>query len=118
MDAKIQLRKELLEGMCYVADSTYEFYYISPPLTNMHFTDSECPVPFKPGVADKFIFNKIIDTVIDKIVIELKVEDILPRGNYKMAGMQIMAKYYWPQYGEWRKMPELSDEEFYALFDR
>ncbi|MDD5192363.1 MAG: hypothetical protein PHH54_03745 [Candidatus Nanoarchaeia archaeon] len=107
---KSELKTILLEQMCDIAERIDEFYYdsyILPPLTNTHFNGRECPEPFKPGVADKFIFNKIIDEVIDNVYNELF------KGEYQtsLMGLNVLTRFYYPQFGGWKIMPQLSIEE-------
>ena len=67
---KAKLRKDLLEGMCRCAEKIDLYFYSGRCFTNIHFDGRECPEPFKPAVADKAMFNRIIDLVIDNIAKE------------------------------------------------
>jgi hypothetical protein len=98
---KGKLRRKLLEGMCFCAQEIADLYYT--PISITFTTDSECPKSFKPGVADKFLFGKIIDRVMDNITEELSVRW---GTNPKVMGVNIMATYYYPKYGEWIFMPQ------------
>lgn len=95
---KIELRKKLLAGMCKCAEGISSFYYLGEDSTSFYFNLNECPRAFKPNVADKFIFNKIIDKVIDEIIKEKKY---LKFTNPDVIGASIMAQFYYPYYGEW-----------------
>jgi len=108
---KIKLRRELLEGMCICAEYIDEVYYLGGMITGVDFYNSECPEPFKPGVADKYMFNRIIEANIDIIIKELEIKNIT---NPKMIGAQLMIKHYYPQYGKWRVMPKLSWKQIWG----
>lgn len=109
---KIELRKELLEGMCDSAKKISIYCASGIKLTNMRFDNFESPEAFKPGVADKFMFNQIINSVVDNIESELKKRDIT---NSKMIGTEIMSIYYYPYYSNWIKIDKENIKKFWGL---
>ena len=106
---KIELRKLLLEGMCRCAEKIDIYFLIR---SNIRFYGNECPEPFKPGTADKFIFNKIIDKVIDNVLQEYENDC---KANIDTIGVGIMAKFYYPQYGNWRTLDRAKVRLLYNL---
>ena len=64
----VPLRKELLEGMCHCAENIStrreggSFF--------LKFEEGYFPTSFKPGVADKFLFQRMIGENLPKIVEE------------------------------------------------
>ena len=98
-DEEIELRKILIEAMSYRAEKLSQL---------------GCGHSFKPGIADKFLFNRIIDSVIDKIE---ETDFRLMRGlinngarienrlfDFKQyVGIGLMKWFYCPQYSWWDK---------------
>jgi len=70
MITREELRRDILEGMCRCAENIDLLFYSSPLLTNTHFEGRECPESFKPGVADKAMFLRIIEGVIENVLKE------------------------------------------------
>lgn len=103
-----KLRKELLEGMCRCAEEINMYFMYGCALSGVKFIDGYVPEAFKPGVADKFLFNKIIDYVIEGIEKDGKDET-----NHDIMGVSIMAKYYYPRYGTYKKMTRSDREEYW-----
>ena len=99
---KTEFKNLLLEGMCRCAKEIDLYYLIGHSLSGVFFCNQEYPEPFNPGVADKFIFNKILDNVIDNIFEEYK--NPKNRHTFSMMGANIMAKFYYPYYGNWRTL--------------
>lgn len=91
---KQQLRRDLLAGMCRCAEEISLYHNATPLLTNVYFLD-RCPVAFKPGVGDRYLFNLIVNKVIDNITLEEK--------HIKYSNKDIMGKFYYPQYGRFDK---------------
>lgn len=94
--------------MCYIAKNIYEIYYIYP-----HFFDENlCPVAFKPSIADRFIFKKIVDDNLDKI------NEISIYNPSYITGLSLglLCRCYYPFYSEWKEMPTLFFEEEKFLF--
>lgn len=96
-------RSHLLIEMCWIAENIESIYSIGSALTNTRFVSDGNkywyyrPREFKPGVADRFIFNKILDNVW-----EVLERDFPTRwGNNYICAMNIMAQWYYPKYGEW-----------------
>jgi len=87
---KQEIRSLLLNGMCRCAENIDEFY--ASGFTPEGFL-AKWAHPFKPSISDKQIFNQLIDNVIDNIMSENR-----DCGNEDMAGMMIMAQYYYPYY--------------------
>lgn len=98
---KEELRNQVFRQMCDCAENISTYYFWDVPFTGMHFIDGLVPETFKPGVADKFLFNKIIDGVIDNIYNELSNGEL----KTSLMGTNVMVKYYYPQFGVWREMP-------------
>ena len=63
------------------------------------------PLVFKPSVADKFLFNKRIDKVIDDIHYELRSTNIISPTSQRFTpnpiimGTNIISRFYFPYYG-------------------
>ena len=57
------------------------------------------PTAFKPGVADKFLFNKIIQNIS---------LDSRGKGNNRVWGIKIMNQYFYPNYN-WCVEKELEE---------
>ena len=94
------LRRELLEQMCLVADRGHEVYAVFEPLPNKkEIAESlfgvENPVFFHPGLGDKLIFRLILDTVMASIYSEDRT-----RTNKATIALNIMGNYYFPDYSE------------------
>ena len=98
-----QLRRRLLKGMCRCAEKIDLYYIYGPKFRNLHFIEGFVPENFKPGVADKFLFNKIIDEVISNITSELENDEFI-HDEEDLMGAEIMIKYYYPQYGSYKKI--------------
>jgi len=92
---KQQLRRDLLKGMSRCSEEISMYHYVGPRLSGVRFLD-KCPVAFKPGVGDKYLFNLIIDKVIDNIVSE---EEHIEWTNPDIMGASVMGKFYYPDYG-------------------
>jgi len=110
---KSELRKLLFEQMCYAVENIDRIYYYSPVFTNTHFQNNECPEPFKPDIADKLIFNHILDKVIDNIHEEINNREEM----VGIMGLNILAGFYYPEYGKWRTMPELLPKELIRIYE-
>ncbi|MBI4159065.1 hypothetical protein HY500_02285 [Candidatus Woesearchaeota archaeon] len=89
---RLRVKRALLRGMCNCAEMVREYYEAGTICTNMHFLDG-CPKPFKPNVADKFLFGTLIDRVLDNIMSESR-----DYTNEDIAGMVILGRYYYPFY--------------------
>jgi len=93
----VGLRKELLEGMCHCAENistrreTGSFF--------LTFEEGYFPISFKPSVADKFLFQRMIEESLPKIVEEREQE--ISVGSPISGGYSIFVKRYLPQYGWW-----------------
>ena len=98
---KEELRIQILGQMCDCAENISQYYLAGSPLTNMHFIEGMVPEAFKPGVSDKFLFNRIIDKIIDNFYQEISKGII----ESSLAGVNAMARYYYPDFGVWKKMP-------------
>ena len=96
---KSRLRKEVFEGMCNCAEKIQD-YSLFP---NGILFPSGFPLPFKPGVGEKFIFNKILDRLIDVLYRDWK-EEGYKLTNPDMIAVNVMGIYYYPYYGEWPKI--------------
>ena len=114
---KAELRRELLEGMCRCAENISTYYDWSRKygydFIGVRFDKIECPEAFKPSVADKFMFNHIIDSVIDNIHWEIENSHELEKSGCSvdlnmLTGVNIMAKFYYPFYGTWIKIKNVS----------
>ncbi|MBS3074957.1 hypothetical protein J4429_00700 [Candidatus Pacearchaeota archaeon] len=90
-----QLRRDLLAGMCRCAEEISIYHHNGRHLTNISFLD-RCPVAFKPRVGDKYLFQLILDEVIDNIVSE---QEHIKWTNEYIMGAAIMGRFYYPQYG-------------------
>lgn len=105
---KTKLRRELLAGMCEVAEEITDYYLQGPSYTNLYFMDSETPEAFKPGVADKFLFNMIINDSIETVEKDLereKLEDMeFISQSRKLFGSRILSRLFYPRYGTWIKL--------------
>ena len=95
---KEKLKKELLEGMCMCAEDIQLLYLNGPECTAIYFDG--CPEAFKPGTNDKFIFNKIIDQVIDEALEIYK----LGATNPEIMAVNLMSIFYYPNYGNWKNL--------------
>ena len=84
--SKQDLRKEILEGMCKIAEE------------GDLFSMRNNKTIFKPEVADKMIFSKILDDLIDNIHQEY-ISHKSPLNNKCVIAQRIMDNYYWPVYG-------------------
>jgi hypothetical protein len=91
-DDKVLLRKAILRGMARCAIEVHDYYKNGPALTNLIFPH-RCPLAFKPGVGDKYIFNRIIDEVIENIA----QEDRHLTNEY-IVGAAVMGNFYYPEY--------------------
>ncbi|MFA5175724.1 MAG: hypothetical protein WC413_00475 [Candidatus Nanoarchaeia archaeon] len=141
-------REKILKGMCECAQTIDVFYYMKGA-NGISFIGNKCPKPFKPSAGDKLIFNKILDKVLDNILLELEKDNIKhnnwdkkynPKSNIDadeqieyiwgdtnptIIGVNVMAKFYYPEYGEYIDMPErkelrdiynnLSKNTFFAI---
>ncbi|MFA6023127.1 MAG: hypothetical protein WC781_03490 [Candidatus Pacearchaeota archaeon] len=139
MNKKI-LRRKLLKQMCRCAEeiSTWCSEQRNP---NIQFIEDYCPRAFKPGTNDIYLFNRILDKVIDSVHAEIEeirerdfkrmekgtlfsAKEIIESRNrqnsnyysgrskhYYLVATHIMAKHYWPYYGEWMKVSELNGEK-------
>lgn len=91
----VELRKELLEGMCHCSEN------ISTRREDggffLTFEGGYFPTSFKPSVADKFLFQRMIDENLPKIV-EEREQQVSSRNPISM-GYSIFVKRYLPQYG-------------------
>ncbi len=87
------IRTELLEGMCRCAE---EIALYRSWGNGIHFV-GETPTSFKPGVGDKFLFNKILDNILPEYEPDYIKKD--PGGN-RVLGAIIMSWFYYPNY-EW-----------------
>jgi len=65
------------------------------------------PEEFRPGVADRFLFSKIIDDDWERVLDIYCCAPLHPR----MIGFGLMIEKYYPQYGTFRKMSEEEKRE-------
>ena len=93
---KDEIREILLEQMCDFAqdiqecrESPYTCYY------NIFFIGGYCPLPFKPSVSDKMLFNEMINKIID--ITKEEVNKNQGRCANEM-GLNVLSKYYYPYY--------------------
>lgn len=88
--------------------------------SEMRFYNSEIPEAFKPSIADKFMFNQIIDLTIKTIKRDLKTVSFIgtPTESYRSIALQILLKFYYPQYGVWRKLDRDEARKRYCAFRR
>ena len=98
-DDKSEIRMAILRGMCRCAEGIEDFYEEDTVNTSIHFLDG-CPKAFKPSAADKLLFHRLIDKVIDNIASENR-----DNTNENMVGALIMATYYYPVYGQFNDYP-------------
>ena len=109
---KSELRRVLPENMCKVAEDISILYRTTKANLDIHWERRECPEAFHAGVADKAMFLKIIDSVIDNVAEKYKQDKIANiASNHYWVGLRIMITYYYPQYGEWVKMPLMEELE-------
>ena len=122
---KQALRRKLLEGMCNCAENVSRIWAQDLAGADIVFNDEYIPRAFKPNVNDKYIFNTLIEKEINKVYTvvvkamdnnnnklaeaDRKIED-LHSNQLILWVAQIMAKHYWPFYGEWIKKDELNSE--------
>ncbi len=100
-----QLRRKLLEGMCDCAENMHMNAIFNQAIKVI---DGWTPVDFKPGIADKFLFNKIIDErfeEIKKIARGQNPEYIINLGR------RLYLESYCPGYAEFRQVTEKYIEE-------
>ena len=96
MDKK-KFRKEVFEGMCTCAEEIHIAFVDVIRSRAIRILD-QCPEPFKPGLSDKLIFNKILDNVVDTAWRDWNNTQKI---NRTMIGYNVMAKFYYPYYGNW-----------------
>ncbi|HLC63255.1 MAG TPA: hypothetical protein VJJ21_02955 [Candidatus Nanoarchaeia archaeon] len=89
---KSEVKRALLNGMVHCAEYVEEYYESGYTLTHFIFLDG-CPDAFRPSVADKFLFGKLIDNIIDNIMSEDRRIT-----NQWVSGMSILGRYYYPNY--------------------
>ncbi|MEK6893493.1 MAG: hypothetical protein AABX07_04785 [Nanoarchaeota archaeon] len=85
-------RKALLEGMCWYAQKCSE-----PRVMQVVSPSYKEPRAFKPSVADRLLFNRIIDNHESILAVELANLNI-NRGKYP-AGAVLMDLFYHHCYG-------------------
>mgnify|MGYP001594520817 FL=1 len=91
---KEELKEGLLEGMCRFAEDIYNWEKYGR-VYNIDFIGDR-PLPFKPTISDKMLFNKMINEVIDNVFSEVN-----EKGTYtceEVIGVSIMSRYYYPYY--------------------
>src|SRR3989344_3021428 len=100
-----QLRRRLLEGMCRCAQMIHLHAVLNQIVGVI---DGETPETFKPGVADKFLFNKIIDERFEEI-------EELAHGQNKQyindLGERLYLESYCPRYGDFRVITKKDKRE-------
>ena len=111
-EEKQMLRKELLEGMCRCAEDITEYYIMGKEGLNIgvKFIDGLVPEAFKAGIADRLLFKKIIDFVLDNIAKEYDGET-----NCDIIATSIMAKFYYPRYGSYRRITDKEIKRYLGL---
>ena len=107
---KDMLRKDLMGGICEAAEGIMDFYSCQgngKDKAPILFVDRYCPLAFKPGLADKLLFMKIIDKCIDNVFSEIR-NNPSARINNRIVGIHLMRLFYWSYYG-WCDERELEE---------
>lgn len=115
-DQSQRIRKRLLDGMCHIAeniDGYYDFFINTESslkvFSTIYFVGNYCPTGFKPGVVDKFLFNKIIDDVFAREPIIASLTGLYKFNQVRRSrdiGSNILSAYYYP-YFSWCDEAEL-----------
>lgn len=105
---KQELRISLLEGMCDFAEDVETIYSFGEEGVEIKcpggiYFLGICPSGFKPSIADRFLFNKFIDKVLDNILGELQENPKITPSRIIM-GANILSRTYYPYYG-WCDVP-------------
>ena len=83
-------QQRILENMCKIAEDI-ELYF------DYEILRGEKPKAFKPGVADKFLFRRIIEENLEQVE-ESMIEKL--KGDTHVTAINLMAYCYYPVYGE------------------
>lgn len=98
---KTQLGNEVLKQMKYICENIGNN---SDGLGAYLFPfEKKGAFPFKPGLADRLIFNKILDVAIPRVVEEESRGGL--RESYRGIAINLLKMYYWPDYGWNNKFP-------------
>lgn len=96
-----KFKKEILIAMVECAQNIREYY---PDSSGLYFeVNALCSEEFKPGVADRLLFSRIIDDDWDRIL-DIYCCSAL---SARMIGFGLMVEQYYPRYGTFRKMSQV-----------
>ena len=119
------LKQRVLEGMCTIAEEIDLVYY-GAYTTNFCFLNSEAPKAFKPNMADRLIFSRIFDDLKDVLLEEIQGRNLdsfeekdreHQLAFFQALGTNILARYYYPQYGTFKTMPVINDSLIRSILE-
>jgi hypothetical protein len=95
-----EIKMELKRGMNFLAEYGWNSGRIWKYRIKMSSRYGEMPVFFKPGVADKFLFEESLNRVFENVREEYELHPERNASRFE-TGKRMINWYYYPNYANW-----------------